>query len=369
MSLEDLFEEPPHRAEREEMPLVHRLIDRYAHEQPFADMTIVSAHVLVRNALPVVEALWRGGAQVVMANAFPSDSAGAVLGDLRRVGVAALPPDEAAQAGDLFLDVNAVLGRRRIPRAAAEATRTGVQHYARLRCPVVSADDSRAKRIEGFYGTGDGFLRAWHYFFPARPVAGLRAVTFGFGKIGRGVAHRIRAAGMHVTVAEISPLALARARQEGFAALEAAPTDELRRALAQADVVVSVTGIPDQLSHTLPPDWVRAARPVLVNMGAQDEFGPAFADDEIAGGREVPWNFHLAQPTLNCYVDPALAAHLLAMEAIVLRPDAFPVGIHPLPPEMDEWLIRTWRAEWPNEDLTGIADELGLGPGTESGPF
>ncbi|MGH2626557.1 MAG: NAD(P)-dependent oxidoreductase, partial [Anaerolineales bacterium] len=277
-------------------------------------------------------------------------------------GVAALPPDEAAQAGDLFLDVNAVLGRNRIPRAAAEATRTGVQHYARLRCPVVSADDSRAKRIEGFFGTGDSFLRTWQQFFPGRPAAGRAVVAFGYGKIGRGVAHRMRAAGMHVTVAEVAPLALARARQEGFPVLEAAPTEELRSALARADIVLSVTGIPDQLSHTIPPDWVRAARPVLVNMGAQDEFGPAFSDDEIAGGRAVPWNFHLAQPTRNRYVDPALAAHLLAMEAIVLRPQAFPAGIHPLPPEMDEWLVRTWRAEWPNEDLTGIADELGLSP-------
>lgn len=367
MSLEELFAEPPHRAEREEMPLVHRLIDRYTHEQPFAGTTIVSAHVLVRNAMPVVEALIRGGARVVLANAFPSASAQAVLEDLGRHGVPALPPHEAAQAGELFLDVNAVLGRQRIPRAAAEATRTGVQHYARLRCPVVSADDSRAKRIEGFYGTGDGFLRAWQQFLPGRPVAGRSAVTFGYGKIGRGVAHRMRAAGMHVTVADVAPLVVARARQEGFAAVEAAPTEELRRALAGADVVVSVTGIPDQLSRAIPPEWVRAARPVLVNMGAQDEFGPAFSDEEIAGGRAVPWNFHLDQPTRNRYVDPALAAHLLALEAIVLRPHAFPAGIHPLPPEMDEWIIQTWRAEWPNEDLTGIADELGLEPGDAAG--
>lgn len=362
MSLESLFQDAAHHAERDEMPLVRHLIDRYSHEQPFAGTTIVTAHVLVRNALPVAEALWRGGAQVIFANAFPSRSAAPVIGELQRAGVEVLAPEQAVLAGDLFLDVNAVLGRLRLPRAAAEATRTGVQHYTGLLCPVVSADDSRAKRIEGFFGTGDGFLRAWRTFFPDRPSAGLRVVQFGYGKIGRGVAHRLRGADMLVTIAEASPLALARARQEDFPAVEAEPEEDLRHALAEADIVISVTGIPDQLSRDIPEAWVRAARPVLVNMGAQDEFGPSFRDDEIAGGRQVPFNFHLDQPTRNRYVDPSLAAHLLAMEAVVLRPELFPAGIHPLPSEMDEWLIRTWRAQWPAEDLTGISEELGLGP-------
>jgi adenosylhomocysteinase len=362
MSLELLFQSAAHRAERDEMPLVRHLIDRYSHEQPFAGTTIVTAHVLVRNALPVAEALWRGGARVVFAHAFPSRSAAPVIHELQRAGVEVLAPEQAVQAGDFFLDVNAVLGRLRLPRAAAEATRTGVQHYTGLLCPVVSADDSRAKRIEGFFGTGDGFLRAWRAFFPDRPGAGLRVIQFGYGKIGRGVAHRLRAADMIVTIVEASPLALARARQEGFPAVEAVPEEDLRAALAEADIVISVTGIPDQLSREIPEAWVRAARPVLVNMGAQDEFGPSFRDDEIAGGRLVPFNFHLDQPTRNRYVDPALAAHLMAMEAVVLRPESFPAGIHPLPSEMDEWLIRTWRSEWPEEDLTGIAEELGIGP-------
>jgi hypothetical protein len=27
---------------------------------------------------------------------------------------------------------------------------------------------------------------------------------------------------------------------------------------------------------------------------------------------------------------------------------------------MDEWVVRSWRSAWPEEDLTGIAGELGL---------
>jgi hypothetical protein len=74
----------------------------------------------------------------------------------------------------------------------------------------------------------------------------------------------------------------------------------------------------------------------------------------------LPLNFHLARPTLNRYVDAPLAAHLLALETLVRDRDRWPVGIHPLPAELDAWFIRSWRAAWPDEDLTGIAEELGI---------
>ena len=114
------------------------------------------------------------------------------------------------------------------------------------------------------------------------------------------------------------------------------------------------------MSRQLPPAWLRHNRPVLVNLGAEDEFGPAFTDDEILGGRDLPLNFHLARPTENRYVDPPLAAHLLALEALLADPTRYPPGIHPLPTAMDAWVLESWRRAWPQEDLTGIGDELGL---------
>jgi adenosylhomocysteinase len=126
-------------------------------------------------------------------------------------------------------------------------------------------------------------------------------------------------------------------------------------------VVVAVTGVPGGIGRSLPSDWIRANRPVLVNLGAEDEFGPSIPEREILGGRGIPLNIHLPRPTRNRYVDPALAAHLLALEALVREPDRYPQGIHPLPPDMDAWVVRTWRQAWPGEDLLGIAADLGLG--------
>lgn len=359
MALDDLFSEPPHLAERSELPLLTRLIERYARERPFDGAEVVFGHLLVRNSMVVAEAAWRGGARLTFADAHPSPADAPVRADLLRHGVRVMPLEQAVRRGEWFLDVGAVLGRRRTPRGAAEVTRSGIHYYQDLACPVVSADDCRAKLIEGFFGTGDGFVRAWRQLLPDRPLEGLAAVVFGYGKIGRGVAHRLRRVPMRVTVAEADPSALRRAGSEGFDIVPSAG-EELRRRLELAQVVIAVTGRAGVIGRSIPAAWLRASRPALVNLGAEDEFGPPFGDDEILGGRELPLNFHLARPTRNRYVDPPLAAHLLALEALLRDPNGWKAGVHPLPEKMDSWILRTWRAAWPQEDLTGIAEALRL---------
>ncbi len=360
MGFADLFQEPAYAAEKRDLPILRALIDRYTRERPFEGAPVVFGHLYVWNSIPLVEALVRGGAHLVLADAHPSPAAVPVRERLEYHGLPVLPVEQAVRAGEWFLDVAAVLGRARTPRGAAEVTRTGVLHYAGIPCPVVSADDSRSKRIEGFYGTGEGFLRAWGQLRPDDPLEGKHLVLFGYGKIGRGVAHRLRSGGAKVTVADTDEAARERARAEGFAAVDGRASADLQSRLATADIVVAVTGRPGILSRALPPDWLRGHRPVLVNLGAEDEFGPAFEDEEILGGRDLPLNFHLPRPTENRYVDPPLAAHLLALEALLANPASFPPGIHPLPPSLDAWVIEQWRRAWPQEDLTGIGGELGL---------
>lgn len=360
MSLQAFFETPAQRDEKEDLPLLRALIARYADEGPFAGARVATSHILVRNSLVVVEALVAGGAEVLLCDAFRSPVAETLWAELADFDVPVLPAAEAAGAADLFLDVNAVLGRMRTPQAAAEVTRTGVYHYEKIACAVVSADDCRAKRIEGFFGTGEAFLRAWRQLRPDDPLEGKRVLQFGYGKIGRGVAHQTRKAGLEVTVADVGPAARAQAGQDGFETLAALPNPALEKALKDADIVIAVTGRPGVLGASLPAEWLRAGDAVLVNLGAEDEYGPEFGDDEILGGKGVPLNFHLAQPTLNRYVDAPLAAHLLALEALLTDPDAYAVGVHPLPVAMDQWLLSEWRRHWPDEDLTGIGDELGL---------
>lgn len=358
MSLPGLFTSPRFWQEAAGMPVTRAVSWRMRRLRPFAGRTVVFGHQLVWNSIVVAEALWRGGARVIFTDAHLSPASRSVIETMHRFDVPIHPAQQAALRGGLFFDVGAVLGRLRVPEAAAEATRTGVLHYRSIPCPVVSADDCRAKRIEGFFGSGEAFLRAWHHFRPDDPLAGKRLVLFGFGKIGRGVAHRTRAAGVQVTVIDLSPRACLRAQAEGFVAMIASEHRSLRRALALAEVVVAVTGRPGGIGHTVPAEWLRAAHPVLVNLGDEDEYGPQFAEEEILGGRSLPLNFHLEEPTLNRYIDPPLAAHVLALEAVVSQNSSG--GIRPLPKAMDEWIVSTWRAAWPREDLRGIGKQLGL---------
>jgi adenosylhomocysteinase len=358
-SLQTYFELPGHEQERAQLPILAELIDRYRHETPFHGQTVVFGHVLARNSLVMVEAMVAGGAEVVLSDAHDAPGARQVRADLAQLSIPVLPVDQAVQQAGLYLDVAAVLARAKAPLAAAEVTRTGVLHYLTVDVPVVSADDARSKLIEGFYGTGESFLRAWQLLRPEDPLPGKRLVTFGYGKIGRGVAFRARAGGLAVTVFDRDDGARARARGDGFAALAPGQTEAVELALERADIVIAVTGVAGAVGSSVPVEWLRQGA-VLVNLGADDEYGPAFGDDEVLGGKIPPLNFHLPQPTLNRYVDAPLSAHLLALEHLVKQRASLPAGVHPLPAALDRWVIERWRMHQPTEDLTGIGPDLGL---------
>ena len=115
MGLRELFEEPAHLQERAELPILRALIQRYATERPFLGLSVALGHLLVRNSMVMVEALWRGGADIVLSRAHPSPAEGPILDDLRRHTIAVLDVDQAARSADWFLDVGAGLGRRHVP--------------------------------------------------------------------------------------------------------------------------------------------------------------------------------------------------------------------------------------------------------------
>ena len=354
------FNSQAHIDERKNLPILSELIERYQDQKPFRNLSIAFGHLLVRNSLVTAEALVAGGANLLLAEAFQSPSTEILKAELQDANIPIFSVQDAAKAADIFLDVNAVLGRERAPKIAAEVTRTGIHHYQSISSIVISADACRSKRIEGFFGTGDGFLRAWQQLRPEEDIAGKHMLKFGFGKIGRGLAHLARNASVDLVLAEADAQALNRAQAEAFNVINVQDRKTLQTELAKADIILSVTGIPGMVSKHIPKDWIIANQPVLVSMGAEDEFGPQYDEHEIQGGKSVPLNFHLVEPTLNRYIDSSLSAHVMALEAWTLNPSSYSVGIHPLPIDMDQWIIDRWRHYWPNEDLSEIAEELSL---------
>jgi adenosylhomocysteinase len=97
-------------------------------------------------------------------------------------------------------------------------------------------NDADTKHLfDNRYGTGqstlDGILRATNIL-----LAGRTFVVAGFGMCGRGLAARAHGMGARVLVTEVEPIRALEAVMEGFQVLPMA------EAVAQADVLVTVTG-------------------------------------------------------------------------------------------------------------------------------
>lgn len=342
-----------YRARAAELPLLDELAIRYADERPFADLRVVCGHVLVVNTLAAMRVLAMGGADVIFCDPFPSPVTRRIARELHACNIPVLSMDGAVDSADLFLDVTAVLGRRRLPRGAAEISRSGEHFYRDQACITVTVDSAQIKKIETFFGIGDGMCRAWNMMKPDVPLVGLRIAQFGYGKVGRGVAHVLRDAQAQVTIVELKGANHDLAVAEGFDTRQRADDAGLVMLLGKADVVVATTGVPNAIADCVPKAWQDRAEPVLVSLSAVDEFGAAVPPERVLGGKGKPLNFHLDNPTANRYVDPSLAAHLLALEEVVHRGAALGPGLHTLNDAADRWLLARWRARWPDEDLDG----------------
>ncbi len=359
MTISDFLQSEIYVAEKKDMPISREVIARMAAEKPFQGVRVVLGHFIALNSVALFEPLWRGGADVTICTPFQSRQTPSLLRQLREYNFPIQSVEEAVDAGDYFIDVAGSLGMKRTPKGAVEVTRTGDDVYASLACPSISIDRSRLKYLEDFLGTGEGFVRGWYHLRPDDMLAGKHIVLFGYGKVGRGVAFYCRKEGAHLTVVESNPGVVTKARGDGFEALNLENISRLQSTLGEANIIIGATGKPGGVGQSVPRSWLRANTPFFVNIGI-DEFGTYIPEREVLGGREVPINFHLRNPTMNHKIDPIQAAEVLALEALIRNPERYSNGLHPLPKSIDEWILKKWITYWPDEDVSGIAVEIGL---------
>lgn len=359
-SLASLSRSPNYQTGTCDLPLLNELAIRYADERPFAGLRVVWGHVLVFNSIAAARVLAIGGAEVTFCDPFPSPVTQRVMQQLEACGIPVLPMEKAVYTADLFLDVTAVLGQHRLPSGAAEISRSGDLFYENQACVTVSIDGAQVKKIECFFGTGDGMVRAWQLLNSSMPLAGLQVVQFGYGKVGRGVAWRLRQEQVRVTVVELPGINRDLAMLEGFDTVLASEDLILETSIAKADVILAATGVPNAVAHSVPVAWLNFSQPVLVSLSAVDEFGDEIASERILGGKGKPLNFHLESPTANRYVDPSLTGHLLALEEVVRGGTALKPGLNLLSEESDLWLLSRWRHHWPNEVVDSAFQTSGV---------
>ena len=130
-------------------------------------------------------------------------------------------------------------------KGVSEETTTGVHRLYQLAeagallVPAINVNDSVTKsKFDNLYGCreslADGLKRAMDVM-----LAGKVAVVCGYGDVGKGSAHSLRAYGARVIVTEIDPICALQAAMEGF------EVNTIEDTLGTADIYVTTTGNKD----------------------------------------------------------------------------------------------------------------------------
>ncbi len=133
-------------------------------------------------------------------------------------------------------------------KGVSEETTTGVHRLYQmvqagsLLVPAINVNDSVTKsKFDNLYGCreslADGLKRAMDVM-----LAGKCAVVCGYGDVGKGSAHSLRAYGARVVVTEIDPINALQAAMEGF------EVNTVESTLGRGDIYVTTTGNKDVLT-------------------------------------------------------------------------------------------------------------------------
>ena len=133
-------------------------------------------------------------------------------------------------------------------KGVSEETTTGVHRLyqiaeqGKLLVPAINVNDSVTKsKFDNLYGCreslADGLKRAMDVM-----LAGKVAVVCGYGDVGKGSAHSLRAYGARVIVTEIDPICALQAAMEGF------EVGTVEDSLGKADIYVTTTGNKDVIT-------------------------------------------------------------------------------------------------------------------------
>lgn len=238
--------------------------EEFDRTRPFDGMTIGTGIHLEPKTAALLLTLQRGGARVVSTGNLNSTQPATVeylrargvtvigeptsdpvvhADDLRQV-VAERPHLLLDNGGDLF--VQCLADRYDGLIGGTEETTSGRDRLTalrdELRVPVLVINDSPIKQFaENTHAVGQSVFESYMRL-TNRSTQGKRVVVFGYGSCGRGVAANFRNAYAQVTVLERDPVLRLEACLDGF------DVSDRPDALADADVIVTITGAPGVLT-------------------------------------------------------------------------------------------------------------------------
>lgn len=369
-------------AERE-MPVLRLIKKRFTKEKPLKGVTLAACLHVTSETANLMRTLKAGGADVYLAASNPLSTNDAVAAALvKEYGI----PTYAIKGEDnktYFKHLNAVLdsrpnmtmddgadlvsllhtSRKELLKGVVgsnEETTTGVirlramEKDNALKIPVLAVNDNLTKHLfDNQYGTGqstlDGVIRATNIL-----LAGRNFVVVGYGWCGRGLARRAQGMGSHVIVCEVDPVKALEARMDGYRVMP------LMEAIAQADVVVTVTGD----KHVIDAAHFKAAKDgvILANSGHFDveinkialkkmaksvRVVRPFVEEYIVGKKKIYLlaegrlvNLGSAEGHPASVMDMSFAGQALGAEYMWNNKGKFENKVYALPPDVDQEIAR-----------------------------
>jgi len=341
-----------------EVPFLLKQNEYMKENRPYEGLRILHNIPLSLETVCKLEPLLHSGAEITVTInnlAHPATMSDA-LDLLDKAGVIVVDDHENVSGDyDFCLDCGAEFADIIKPKlGVVELTRSGALVYEKrdTSIPVLSIDDSTTKCLETHFGTGDGFLRAFLQL-TQEDIRDKKFVIFGFGKVGKGVAHTLSMYTEDVIAIDIDDDALASGERYGVTTLHLGNDRKaVEDAISDAFAVVCATGIKDLISKNFSDKGLFEGK-YLSNAGI-NEFGDMFSDDDVLYSKMWPINFALADPTKMRYLDPSFYAHNMGPE-IIMKKKLGP-GYHYLPEDIDNAIVSEWQ-DYYGENISLIIDQ------------
>jgi adenosylhomocysteinase len=325
--------------EQQRTPFMHMLFDDMQQRKPYRGLKILHNLPIMISDLLKIDCLLVSGADVTitMPKFVLSDPEAIQL--VKRSPIHFIPTHAFSEQYDILLDCCAELAEVTTPSiGAVEITQTGANKYRNrnINYPVISIDDSKLKFLEDSIGSADGFMRAFDKLV-TEDYRDKKYLVFGFGKVGVGIARELKKMTQDVIVVDQSEVAIKNALRLGYHALHTSEYELIMKEIQDAFCVVTATGNKGFISKSYEKKIF--AGKVLVNIGAEDEFGELFEVKDVLNSK-MPVNFVLKEPTKIEYLDPAYYAHNTCIDLLLNQ--NLNSGVHPLPSSMDEAILNQW---------------------------
>ena len=246
-------------------------------------------------------------------------------------------------------------------KGVSEETTTGVHRLyqlaqeGKLLVPAINVNDSVTKsKFDNLYGCreslADGLKRAMDVM-----LAGKVAVVCGYGDVGKGSAHSLRAYGARVVVTEIDPINALQAAMEGF------EVNTIESTLGRGDIYVTTTGNKDVITlehmqqmkdqaivcnighfdNEIQVDKLYASGAKHTNIKPQVDkytFKHGRAIFLLAEGRLVNLGCATGHPSF--VMSNSFSNQTLAQMDLWANKDTYEVGVYILPKKLDEEVAR-----------------------------